>query len=61
MWARMARVALAQPDGANSAFYKAKLATARFFMARLLPQQAALFQIIGTGKQSLMELPAEAF
>jgi alkylation response protein AidB-like acyl-CoA dehydrogenase len=61
MWARMARVALAQPEGADSAFYKAKLATARFFMARVLPRQAALFQIIGTGKQSLMELPAEAF
>ncbi|HEX7198462.1 MAG TPA: acyl-CoA dehydrogenase C-terminal domain-containing protein, partial [Dongiaceae bacterium] len=61
MWARMARVALAQPEGADSVFYKAKLATARFFMARVLPQQAALFQIIGTGKQSLMELPAEAF
>jgi hypothetical protein len=61
MWARMARVALAQPEGADSFFYKAKLATARFFMARVLPQQAALFQIIGTGKQSLMELPAEAF
>ena len=29
-------------------FYKAKLATARFFMARLLPQQAALFQMIGS-------------
>jgi hypothetical protein len=61
MWARMARVALAQPEGPDSAFYKAKLATARFFMARVLPQQAALFQIIGTGKESLMELPAEAF
>ncbi|MFI5018239.1 MAG: acyl-CoA dehydrogenase C-terminal domain-containing protein [Dongiales bacterium] len=61
MWARMARVALAQQDGAEAGFYKAKLATARFFMARVLPQQAALFQMIGSGKQTLMELPAEAF
>ena len=34
MWARMARVALAQQEGAEAGFYKAKLATARFFMAR---------------------------
>ena len=61
MWARMARVALAQQEGAEAGFYKAKLATARFFMARVLPQQAALFQMIGSGKQTLMELPAEAF
>jgi hypothetical protein len=61
MWARMARVALAQREGAEAGFYKAKLATARFFMARVLPQQGALFQMIGSGKQSLMELPAEAF
>jgi hypothetical protein len=61
MWARMARVALPQSAGAEAGFYKAKLATARFFMARILPQQAALFQTIGSGKQSLMELPADAF
>jgi hypothetical protein len=61
MWARMARVALPQCAGAEAGFYKAKLATARFFMARILPQQAALFQTIGSGKQSLMELPADAF
>jgi hypothetical protein len=30
-------------------------------MARLLPQQAALFQILGSGKATLMEMPAEAF
>jgi hypothetical protein len=61
MWARMARIALARQDSAEGAFYKAKLATARFFFARVLPQQAALFQILGAGKASLMEMPAEAF
>jgi len=61
MWARTARVALAKQAGDNTGFYKAKLATARFFMARVLPQQAALFQMLGAGKQSLMELEAEAF
>ena len=60
MWARMARVALAQQSGEDSAFYKAKLATARFFMARVLPRQAALFQMLGAGKASLMEMGEEA-
>jgi alkylation response protein AidB-like acyl-CoA dehydrogenase len=61
MWARMARIALAKQANDPTAFYKAKVATARFFMARILPQQAALFQTIGSGKATLMELPAEAF
>jgi alkylation response protein AidB-like acyl-CoA dehydrogenase len=61
MWARMARVSLAKQAGEDAAFYKAKLATARFFMARILPQQAALFQTIGSGKAVLMEMPEEAF
>ncbi len=61
MWARMAQVALAREQRDNTGFYKAKLATARFFMARVLPQQASLFQMLGAGKRSLMELEAEAF
>jgi hypothetical protein len=60
IWARMARIALAKQN-AEGGFYQAKLATARFFFARVLPQQAALFQTLGTGKAVLMELPAEAF
>jgi alkylation response protein AidB-like acyl-CoA dehydrogenase len=61
MWARMAKIALANQANDPTGFYKAKLATARFFMARILPQQAALFQTIGSGKSVLMELPAGAF
>ncbi len=61
MWARMARIALAKLGNDPTGFYKSKLATARFFMARILPQQAALFQILGSGKATLMEMPAEAF
>ena len=61
MWARMARLALGKRENDPAGFYKGKLATARFFMARLLPQQAALFQTIASGKGTLMELPAEAF
>src|SRR5262249_28167285 len=61
MWARMARIALAGQAGGGGGFYQAQLATARFFFAPLLPQQATLFQAIGAGKRNLMELPAEAF
>jgi hypothetical protein len=35
--------------------------TARFFMVRLLPQQTTLFQTVGAGKATLMDMPAEAF
>ncbi len=61
MWARMARIALAKQDNDPTGFYKAKLITARFFMARLLPQQTTLFQTVSAGKASLMEMPADAF
>jgi alkylation response protein AidB-like acyl-CoA dehydrogenase len=61
MWARMAQIALSKQAADNAGFYQAKLATARFFFARILPQQAALFQTIGSGKKVLMGLPAEAF
>jgi hypothetical protein len=61
MWARMAGIALAKQSGEDGAFYKAKLATARFFMARVLPRQAALFQTLGVGKATLTEMGEEAF
>jgi len=61
LWARMAELALAKTEGDDGAFYKGKLATARFFMARLLPESSALFAQIGAGAKSLMGLEAEAF
>jgi alkylation response protein AidB-like acyl-CoA dehydrogenase len=61
LWARMARVGLAKQGDDAAGFYKAKLMTARFFMARLLPQQTTLFQTVGAGKATLMDMPAEAF
>jgi len=53
LWARMAEVALAKEAGDNTGFYKAKLATARFFMERLLPEHAASFAAIMAGKGAL--------
>jgi alkylation response protein AidB-like acyl-CoA dehydrogenase len=57
MWARMARAAL---DG-DGAFHAAKLATGRYYMARLLPATALHLARIRTGAEPVMALPAEAF
>jgi alkylation response protein AidB-like acyl-CoA dehydrogenase len=61
LWARTAQVALGRLDGPEEQFYRAKLATARFFMSRVLPQNSALFAAIAAGAKPLMELEAEAF
>ncbi len=56
LWARMARVA---GDHAGEAFYDAKLATARFYYARLLPETATLLQTARSGAASLMTISTE--
>ncbi len=59
MWVRMAKAALARPGDAE--FARTKVATARFFMARVLPETGALFQSLMSGAKPLMELEAGAF
>ena len=63
LWARMERTAAAKLPRANGdvSFYKAKLATARFFFDRILPETAGLFAAIKSGKASLMEMDEAAF
>jgi len=63
VWARVAEVALEKAAGANgeATFYAAKLATARFFFARILPQTNALSAMILAGGKTLREFPDEAF
>jgi len=61
LWARMAKVALAKRGGAEREFYEAKLATARFYVQRLLPRHSALFASLMAGSASLMEFPDQAF
>ena len=63
MWARMAKsanaaLAAGTPD---SAFYKAKLATGRYYMARQLPATGMHLARIQTGANTVMALDAEAF
>ena len=63
-WAKMARVALARIEADGDAvdpFYTAKLATARFYFARLMPETAGLIRSARAGASSLMALPAELF
>ena len=62
-WARMAKIAGAKLPRANgdASFYKAKLATARFFFDRILPETAGLYAAIKSGKASLMEMDEAAF
>ncbi len=58
-WARMAAVAL--PKAESDPFYKAKIATARFYFARLLPETEMLARRIKSGSKNLLSLEAEAF
>jgi alkylation response protein AidB-like acyl-CoA dehydrogenase len=63
-WAKMARIALdrIRADGDRvDPFYTAKLATARFYFQRLLPETAYHIRCARSGAKNLMELPAEAF
>ncbi|HSS64390.1 MAG TPA: acyl-CoA dehydrogenase C-terminal domain-containing protein [Gammaproteobacteria bacterium] len=61
MWANSARVAVNKVDGDNTGFYQAKLATARYYMKRVMPQTTALLASLTSGSDTLMALDAEAF
>jgi butyryl-CoA dehydrogenase len=61
LWLRMARAAIAQPEDAGQAYYRAKIQTARFFMERILPQTASLLTAIKAGVASLTTLSADEF
>ena len=60
LWARMARVALDKLSSGDG-FYQAKLATARFYFSRLLPESAWQLQAARAGADSLMALDADLF
>jgi alkylation response protein AidB-like acyl-CoA dehydrogenase len=59
-WARMAKVALEKQAGGD-AFYTAKLATARFYFAKLLPETAGLIRSARSGLKPLMEMDEALF
>jgi alkylation response protein AidB-like acyl-CoA dehydrogenase len=59
-WARMAKVAL-EKKNTGDPFYTAKLATARFYFAKLLPETAGLIRSARAGLQPLMEMDEALF
>jgi hypothetical protein len=61
-WARMALVADVQLGaGADDAYLRGKLATARFYMQRVLPQAEAHRRSLLAGGSSMMALDVDAF
>ena len=60
LFARMAKIALEKQDSGDK-FYVAKLATARFYFARLLPETAMLIRQARSGSANVMALDAELF
>jgi alkylation response protein AidB-like acyl-CoA dehydrogenase len=59
-WARMAKVALEKQAGGDP-FYTAKLATARFYYAKLLPETSSLIRTARAGLAPLMEMEEALF
>ena len=61
MWARTAKVAVGKLAADEKSFYRAKLATANFYMTRVLPQTSGLFAAITAGARSIMDVHEEWF
>jgi alkylation response protein AidB-like acyl-CoA dehydrogenase len=59
-FARMAKIALAKKDSGDP-FYAAKLATARFYFAKLLPETASLIRSARSGAAPLMAMDEALF
>ncbi|MEM9011455.1 MAG: acyl-CoA dehydrogenase C-terminal domain-containing protein [Pseudomonadota bacterium] len=63
MWARMAKAAMEALDGKadDPDFYKNKLATGRYYMARILPETGLRLTRIQSGAEPVMALDAASF
>ena len=59
-WARMAKIAL-EKQSSGDPFYKAKLATARFYFAKLLPETAMLIRTARAGAKPMMDIEESLF
>ena len=59
-WARMAKIAL-EKQNSGDPFYTAKLATARFYFAKLLPETAGLIRTARSGVAPLMAMEEALF
>jgi hypothetical protein len=56
--AKSAAIAAAKPDGPEREFYAAKIRTARFYAAQVLPGAAALARVVEGGGMSVVETDA---
>jgi alkylation response protein AidB-like acyl-CoA dehydrogenase len=61
MWAKMGSQALAANAESTDAFQAEKLATARFYFARILPRSSMHLQLMTAGSGSLMDIPFSDF
>jgi hypothetical protein len=61
MWSRMAEKAFKLNMSAPDDFYAAKIATAHFYMAKILPETGSLMASIMAGSGPVMGLKEEAF
>ncbi len=65
MWCKMVKAAYAKLESGDGAqkkeFYQAKLDTARFYFARVLPEADARFKMVLAGADTLMAMDAENF
>jgi hypothetical protein len=59
-FARSAKIALEKATSGDP-FYTAKLTTARFYFAKLLPETASLIRTARAGSKSLMEMDEALF
>ncbi len=60
LWARMAKVAL-EKEGGGDPFYAAKVATARFYFTKLLPETAGLIRTARAGATPMMAMDVSMF
>ena len=61
IWARAATVAAGKLDDEDAGFYRAKLTTARYFFARILPFSATLTDLITAEEEPLLDFDVDAF
>ena len=61
LWTRMVEVSLPKTEGDDGLYYRGKIATARFFITRILPQTNAHAAAIMAGAKPIMEMEDAAF
>jgi alkylation response protein AidB-like acyl-CoA dehydrogenase len=61
LWLRMAAACVAAPEGLDAGLAERKLATARFYAERMLPEAGALARAVRSGKASITAIADDAF